>query len=61
MDGRVLSEAMVESTDPAVKPEVQTLEASRDLGFRQWHQYLKLSRVGSVVYYDEGNGESRLK
>jgi arylsulfatase A-like enzyme len=61
MDGRVLSEAMVENTDPAAKPEGQTLEAYRDLGFRQWHQYLKLSRVGSVVYYDEGNGESRLK
>ncbi len=61
MDGRVLTEAMVGSADAAVKPERQTLEASRDLGFRQWHQYLKLSRVGSVVYYDEGNGESLLK
>jgi arylsulfatase A-like enzyme len=61
MDGRVLTEAMVESTNAPVKPERQTLEASRDLGFRLWHQYLTFSRVGSVVYYDEGNGESRLK
>jgi predicted AlkP superfamily pyrophosphatase or phosphodiesterase len=61
MDGRVLSEAMVGTTNAPAKPESLTLEASRDLGFRHWHQYLKLSRVGSVVYYDEGNGESRLK
>ena len=61
MDGRVLSEAMVGSADAVAKPESQTIEATRDLGFRHWHQYLKLSRVGSVVYYDEGNGESRLK
>lgn len=61
MDGRVLSEALVESTETAVQPAHENLEASRDLGFRQWHQYLKISHVGSVVYYDEGNGESRLK
>jgi hypothetical protein len=57
----VLTEAMVGSTNAPVRPDRQTLEASRDLGFRLWHQYLTFSRVGSVVYYDEGNGESRLK
>ena len=61
MDGRVLTEAMVDCTNAPPNPQSQTLEASRDLGFRSWHQYLKLSRVGSVTYYDEGNGESRLK
>jgi arylsulfatase A-like enzyme len=61
MDGRVLTEAMVGSTNAPAKPDRQTLEASRDLGFRLWHQYLTFSRVGSVAYYDEGNGESRLK
>lgn len=61
MDGRVLTEALA-ATEPApLKLEHETVEASRDLGFRHWHQYLTLSRVGSVVYYDEGNGESKLK
>jgi arylsulfatase A-like enzyme len=61
MDGRVLNEAMVGSEVPGLKPKRETLEASRDLGFRLWHQYLTFTRVGSVTYFDEGNGESRLK
>jgi predicted AlkP superfamily pyrophosphatase or phosphodiesterase len=61
MDGRVLSESFTGGDLTPPKAEHQTLEASRDLGFRQWHQFLKVSRVGSVLYYDEGNGESRLK
>jgi hypothetical protein len=61
MDGRVLNEAMVGSEVPVLKPQRETLEASRDLGFRLWHQYLTFTRVGSVTYFDEGNGESRLK
>jgi arylsulfatase A-like enzyme len=60
-DGRVLTEAFVNGGGAPVAAEPETLEASRDLGFRLWRQYLKISRVGSVVYYDEGNGESRLK
>jgi predicted AlkP superfamily pyrophosphatase or phosphodiesterase len=61
MDGRILSEALAGSNSPAPPPEQQTVEASRDLGLRVWHQSLKVSRVGSVVYFDEGNGGSRLK
>jgi len=61
MDGRVLNEAMVGSDAGELKPKRETLEASRDLGFRLWHQYLTFTRVGSVTYFDEGNGESRLK
>ena len=61
MDGRVLTEALVGSELAPMKPERETVEASRDLGFRVWHQYLTFSRVGAVVYYDEGNGETRLK
>jgi predicted AlkP superfamily pyrophosphatase or phosphodiesterase len=60
-DGRVLTEAMVGSDPPPAKPEQEILESTKDLGFRTWHQYLKLTRVGSTLYLDEGNGESRLK
>jgi arylsulfatase A-like enzyme len=61
MDGRVLSEALAGSALAPSKPEHEILEASRDLGFRRWHQFLTVSRVGAVIYYDEGNGESSLK
>jgi arylsulfatase A-like enzyme len=61
MDGRVLVEALVGQNEPTPKPVQQVLEADRDLGFLAWHQYLKLTRVGSTVYYDEGNGQARLK
>ncbi len=61
MDGRVLSEAMTYGDPATVKPVKKTLEASRDLGFLAWHQYLKVTEVGNATYYDEGNGECRLK
>jgi arylsulfatase A-like enzyme len=60
-DGRVLSEAMIASDAPIMKPVENTLEASRDIGFLVWHQYLKTTTVGGTTYYDEGNGEYRLK
>ena len=61
MDGRILSEAMITGDQVPPKPEAQTLEANRDLGFLVWHQYLKLTRLGSATYYEEGNGECRIK
>lgn len=61
MDGRVLREALIDQSTTPLEAQEQTLEASRDLGFRKWHQFLRLSRVGSVVYFEEGNGQSRLK
>jgi predicted AlkP superfamily pyrophosphatase or phosphodiesterase len=61
MDGRVLTEAMVGAEFVPLKPEDQTLEATHDLGFRMWRQFLKFTRVGPVVYFNEGNGESRMK
>jgi predicted AlkP superfamily pyrophosphatase or phosphodiesterase len=61
MDGRVLAESFAGSGPAPPKPERETFEASRDLALRHWHQSLTVSRVGGVVYYDEGNGESRLK
>ncbi len=61
LDGRVLAEAMTGNW-PAPPPAThETLKASRDLGFRRWQQSLTVSRVGPVVYYDEGIGESTLK
>lgn len=61
MDGRVLTEAFVGREPPSQTVERETLDATRDLGFRVWHQSLTFSRVGSVIYFDEGNGESRMK
>ena len=60
MDGRVLSEALVGQQDPLEAVET-TMDARADLGFLYWHQSLKLTHVGNAVYYEEGNGEARLK
>lgn len=56
MDGRVVWEAMrnVESTPP--KSRTEKLEATRKFPSGMWHQALKISRVGSTIYLDEGNG-----
>ncbi len=54
MDGRVLVEAM---NGAAPKAENETLEAKKKFANGEWHQYLKVSRVGSTTYLDEGNGE----
>jgi arylsulfatase A-like enzyme len=58
MDGRILSEAMVNGDRAAseLKPEVKTIEGSNDLPSGKWRQTLKVSRVGSTLYLDEGNG-----
>jgi hypothetical protein len=54
MDGRVLSEAMRKGRGS--KPETQTIEASRKLSGGTWRQRLTISKVGSTIYLDEGNG-----
>jgi arylsulfatase A-like enzyme len=61
LDGRVLHEALTGEQPPVPKPLEQKLEASRNLGFLGWTQYLKLTRMGYTIYYDEGNGECRLR
>ncbi|MFN2475856.1 MAG: alkaline phosphatase family protein [Chthoniobacterales bacterium] len=61
IDGRVLSEAMTSPETEAPAVEEQTIEASREFGERRWHQYLRTSRVGSALYFDEGNGANSLK
>ena len=55
MDGRVLSEAMVGGKASA--SEANTIVASRDFDRGSWQQYLKISKVESTVYVDEGNGQ----
>jgi arylsulfatase A-like enzyme len=59
LDGRVLSEAMVniDPATPALKPETKTIEAAKDFPSGSWRQSLQISRVGSTIYFDEGNGE----
>ncbi len=71
MDGRVLSEVMVnngqgaasrngglQSAAPTLsrKPETKIIEATKHFQSGTWRQSLQISRVGSTVYLDEGNG-----
>jgi arylsulfatase A-like enzyme len=56
MDGRILSEAIVNSDMPRLKPESKTIEAAKDFPSGTWRQSLQISRVGSTIYLDEGNG-----
>jgi arylsulfatase A-like enzyme len=67
MDGRVLSEAMVKSanrTDSSrgeigkepLKPQTETIEATKNFSSGTWRQALHISRVGSTTYLDDGNG-----
>jgi arylsulfatase A-like enzyme len=55
MDGRVLAEAMTAAT-PLQKPEAKTIEATKHFQSGTWRQSLQISRVGSTIYLDEGNG-----
>ena len=58
MDGRILSEAMVNvERAPATNgTETKTIEAKKDFTAGKWRQVLQISRVGSTTYLDEGNG-----
>lgn len=58
LDGRVLSEAManIDPATPGLKPETKTIEATKDFSSGTWRQSLQISRVGSTIYLDEGNG-----
>jgi arylsulfatase A-like enzyme len=56
MDGRVLDEALTSSPVKQPKPETKTLEAKRRFPSGTWRQTLQISRVGSTVYLNEGNG-----
>ncbi|HJW37797.1 MAG TPA: alkaline phosphatase family protein [Candidatus Udaeobacter sp.] len=58
MDGRVLSEAMI-NVAPATErstPGTKRIEAVKDFRSGTWRQSLQISHVGSTIYLDEGNG-----
>ena len=56
LDGRILSEAMLNIDMPGLKPETKTIEATKDFSSGSWRQSLQISRFGSTLYLDEGNG-----
>jgi arylsulfatase A-like enzyme len=56
MDGRVLLEAMGGSPSQMAPPEPETVEAVHQFSSGTWRQTLKISRLGSTTYLDEGNG-----
>lgn len=60
MEGRVLREAMT-GGEPSLKVDTVTYKASRDFGGRLWQQYLTVSQIGRVLYFDEGNGKNSAK
>jgi len=57
-DGRILGEALAGAAAPPPRsPEPRRLTARCDLGAgRTWSQYLDVSAVGGVEYFDDGNG-----
>ena len=55
MDGRILSEAMTAATSSQNR-ETKTIEATKHFELGTWRQSLQISRVGSTIYLDEGNG-----
>ena len=58
MNGRILSEAMINTNiaTGTVKPQSQTIEAIHEFPSGTWRQSLKISRFGSTTYLDQGNG-----
>jgi predicted AlkP superfamily pyrophosphatase or phosphodiesterase len=61
VDGRILSEAMVNKDAVMLKPEVRKIETTKDFSAGTWQQSLQISRVGSTEYLDEGNGRFEMK
>jgi hypothetical protein len=56
LDGRVLSEAMTRRETSAPNQESKTIDATKNFPSGAWRQSLKISRVGSTIYFEEGNG-----
>jgi arylsulfatase A-like enzyme len=54
MDGRVLVEAMLNAQP--VKAKSETVESTKKFPAGTWRQRLTISRVGSTIYFDQGNG-----
>ena len=56
MDGRILSEAMSTIKVASTQPVMETIEATKKFRDGTWRQHLQISRIGSTIYLDEGNG-----
>src|SRR4030095_2950457 len=58
MDRRVFAGAIVSVDQVAAgrKTETKTIEAKKEFTAGTWRQSLQISRVGSTIYLDEGNG-----
>jgi predicted AlkP superfamily pyrophosphatase or phosphodiesterase len=64
MDGRILSEAIAARVGALRRPDVtarrpyqtNTIEATKRFPTGTWRQSLQISRIGSTIYLDEGNG-----
>ena len=56
LDGRILFEAMTDSSAAQSKVEPTTIKATKDFPSGTWRQTLNISRIGSTIYLDEGNG-----
>ncbi len=56
VDGRILSEAMVNKDAVLLKLENKKIEATKDFSAGTWRQSLQISCVGSTEYLNEGNG-----
>jgi len=61
LDGRILSEAMVNKDAVMLKPEIRKIEATKNFPGGTWQQSLEISRVGSTEYLNEGNGRFEMK
>jgi len=61
LDGRILSEAMVNKDAVMLKPEIKIIETTNGFPSGIWRQSLQISRVGSTEYLDEGNGRFEMK
>ena len=58
MDGRTLSEALDIKAPRLMSYEPRRIEASRNSGGKVWKQYLMISEVNGVKYFDEGNSRT---
>ena len=56
MDGRVLIEAMEPAEVQALSTATETIDATKKFSLGTWRQHLQISRAGSTIYFDEGNG-----
>ena len=57
LDGRVLSEAMIGADHDVAGAQSETVQAKKSFSSGMWQQTLRISRVGSTMYLDEGKGE----